>query len=80
VTLLRKGCLKCHSLQGEGARVAPDLSARRPAYDSGVAWAARMWTHTPTMAAKALELGILYPRFADDEVVHLVAFLRAGGQ
>jgi cytochrome c2 len=77
VTLLRKGCLKCHSLRGDGARLAPDLSARRAAYDSAVTWAATMWTHTPAMAAKAMELGMLYPRFADDEMLNLVAFLKS---
>ena len=77
VMLLRKGCLKCHSLRGEGARLAPDLSAQRPAYESGVAWATRMWGHTPAMAAKAIEVGVLYPRFAEDEMLNLVAFLRS---
>lgn len=77
VTLLRKSCLKCHSLGGEGARLAPDLSGRRAAYDSAVAWAATMWTHTPTMAAKAIEIGLLYPRFAEDEMRNLVGFLRS---
>lgn len=74
--LVRKGCLKCHSLRGEGGRLAPDLSAQRPAYESAVAWATRMWGHTPAMAAKAMEVGVLYPRFAEDEMLNLVAFLR----
>ena len=77
VVLLRKGCLKCHSLGGDGARLAPELSARRAAYDSAVAWAATMWTHTPAMAAKAMEVGVLYPRFAEDEMLNLVAFLKS---
>lgn len=78
--LLRKSCLKCHSLRGEGSRLAPDLSAQRPAYESGVAWATRMWGHTPAMAAKALEIGVLYPRFAEDEMLNLVAFLRTSAR
>jgi mono/diheme cytochrome c family protein len=75
--LVRKGCLKCHSLRGEGARVGPDLSERRNTYDSAVAWAAAMWVHTPRMAVKAAELGVLYPRFAGDELANLVGFLRS---
>ena len=75
--LLRKSCLKCHSVRGEGARLAPDLAAHRPAYDSAVAWATRMWAHVPAMAAKAIEVGVLYPRFAEDEMLNLVAFLRS---
>ena len=75
--VVRKGCLKCHSLRGEGGRLAPELAAARASYESAVAWAARMWGHTPAMAAKAMEVGVLYPRFADDEMVNLVAFLRS---
>src|SRR5262245_30343165 len=75
VVLLRKGCLKCHSLRGEGGRLAPELSAQRASYESAVAWATRMWAHTPAMAAKTIEVGVLYPRFTDDEMLNLVAFL-----
>jgi mono/diheme cytochrome c family protein len=78
--LLRKSCLKCHSLRGEGGRFAPDLSAQRPSYESAVAWATRMWSHTPAMAAKAIEIGVLYPRFAEDEMLNLVAFLRSSAK
>ena len=77
LVLLRKGCLKCHSLRGEGGRLASDLSAQRSADESAVAWAARMWGHTPAMAAKAIEVGVLYPRFAEDEMLNLTAFLRS---
>jgi cytochrome c551/c552 len=76
VTLLRKGCLKCHSLRREGGGIGVDLAKPQAAYASAAAWASTMWNHTPGMAAKALELGILYPRFADDEMGNLVAFLR----
>jgi cytochrome c2 len=80
VTLLRKACLKCHSLRGEGARVGPDLADASPAYASAPAWAATMWQHAPRMAVKALELGILYPRFVDDEMGNLVGFLKSAAR
>src|SRR3989304_379676 len=35
VTLLRKGCLKCHSLRREGGPIRPDLAERRADYESG---------------------------------------------
>jgi len=32
------------------------------------------------MAQKALELGILYPRFVDDETANLVGFLKSAAK
>jgi cytochrome c551/c552 len=75
--LVRKGCLKCHALRGEGGRIGPDLGQRRTLYDSAVAWAAAMWVHTPRMAVRALELGVWYPRFVEDELDNLVGYLRS---
>lgn len=75
--LVRKGCLKCHNLRGEGGRIGPDLGQRRAVYDSPVAWTAAMWIHTPRMAVKAMDLGVWYPRFVDDELDNLVGYLRS---
>jgi cytochrome c2 len=76
MTLLRKGCLKCHSLKREGGQVKPDLAQPGSAYESGVAWTAAMWTHTPGMASMASRQGIPYPRFSGDEMGNLLGFLR----
>lgn len=78
LTLIAKGCLKCHAFRREGARLGPDLADQRPAYGAPAAWAAAMWTHTPRMAAVALQRGFLYPRFTGDELINLVGFLRSG--
>lgn len=78
LTLIGKGCLKCHAFRREGGRIGPDLAEPRPAYGAPAAWAAAMWTHTPRMAAVALERGILYPRFTGAELTNLVGFLGTG--
>lgn len=77
LTVVRKGCLKCHQLRNEGGRIGPELAERRPAYKSAVAWASAMWRHTPRMAAKALEAEIAYPRFTGAEMRDLVGFLQS---
>lgn len=77
VLLLRKGCLKCHRLRGEGGSVGIELTKRHQGYDSPVAWATTIWNHSPRMAGHAGRLGILYPRFTGDEMVNLMGFLRS---
>jgi cytochrome c len=75
--LVRKGCLKCHQLRGEGGSVAIDLGQARAGFESAVAWATMVWNHAPRMAQHAARLGVLYPRFAGDEMSQLVLFLRS---
>jgi cytochrome c551/c552 len=74
--VVQKGCLKCHALRGEGARVAPDLADRTATFASPTAWATRIWSHTPVMASVALQQGVLFPRFSGHEMVHLVEYLK----
>lgn len=76
VVLLRKGCLKCHRLRGEGGRVGIELTTYHGRYDSAVAWATTVWNHAPQMAGHAARMGVLYPRFSEDEMANLVEFLR----
>jgi cytochrome c551/c552 len=74
--VVRKGCLKCHSLRREGGRIHPDLADHRADYESAAAWAAAMWMHSPRMVSVAATRGVPYPRFAGDEMGNLLAYLR----
>lgn len=71
-----KSCAACHAPDEGSARVGPDLFASE-AVRSPLRWASTMWNHAPAMAKKVRESGFQWPRFADDEMRDLVAFLRS---
>ncbi|MBI4587319.1 MAG: hypothetical protein HY725_00655 [Candidatus Rokubacteria bacterium] len=77
VLLIRKGCLKCHRLRGEGGLVGIELTKYHRGYQSPVAWATTIWNHSPRMAGHSARMGLLYPRFSGDEMVNLVGFLNS---
>lgn len=74
---LQKGCVVCHSASEHAPALAPDL-ARSNAVASPLELAAAMWNHAPAMEARIRELGLPWPRFAENEMRDLVAYLRAG--
>src|SRR5438093_12396363 len=69
-----KGCVKCHSINGVGGKVGPDLArALKPHSFYDVATA--MWNHLPRMAARMKQLGITRPELTAQEAGDLVGFL-----
>jgi cytochrome c2 len=76
-TLVRKGCLKCHRLRGEGGTLGIELTTYPGGYDSPVAWATGIWDHSPRMARQAAQIGVLYPRFTGEEMTNLFGFLES---
>ena len=69
-----KGCVKCHSINGVGGKVGPDLArALKPRSFYDVATA--MWNHLPRMADRMKQLGITRPQLTAQEAGDLVGFL-----
>lgn len=69
-----KGCVTCHSVNGLGGKVGPDLG-RIPQRRSFYELAATMWNHLPRMSAEMRERGIERPQMSAQDVADLIAFL-----
>lgn len=76
VILVRKGCLKCHRLRGEGGSLGIELTKYHGGYESPLVWAATIWNHSPQMAEHVRRMDLLYPRFTGEEMVNLFGFLK----
>lgn len=69
-----KGCSQCHSINGIGGKIGPDL-ARINQNRSFNDIAAAMWNHLPQMAAEAKKRGLAMANLSDIEAGDLIAFL-----
>ena len=47
-----KGCIQCHSVNGQGGSVAPDLARPSDESHSPSKLAAELWNHSPMMWAR----------------------------
>lgn len=75
--LLRtKQCVVCHEVQGVGGHVGPELSTTTW-YENPVQWAQQMWNHSEVMEEAMRERGIAWPEFQENDMAHLLAYLRS---
>ncbi|MBI4514619.1 MAG: c-type cytochrome [Deltaproteobacteria bacterium] len=79
VLFREKSCAQCHSAGAEGSQTGPDLAAAK-ALRSPLHWAAAMWNHAAASTKTAAQLPSPWPRFDNDEMRHLAAFLRSPGR
>jgi mono/diheme cytochrome c family protein len=70
-----KGCGKCHAIDGEGARIGPDLGRSGHPHPP-IELAGLMWNHSPTMTAVMRAMGMERPVFEGNEMADLLAYLR----
>ncbi len=69
-----KGCLRCHSVFGKSPGIGPDLG-RAELRGSVTQLAGRMWNHWPAMSEAMGVLGMAPPKFKQDELADVFAYL-----
>jgi mono/diheme cytochrome c family protein len=67
-------CIRCHSVKGRGAGVAPDLSRRIDRDFTPTAMASLMWNHAPDMWAGMKQRGIVKAELSQESAADLFAY------
>ena len=70
-------CITCHSLGGEGGKIAPDLGRRTARdYTPGL-MASKLWNHAPAMWKAMSAQGITRPELTEQQAADLFSFFYA---
>jgi mono/diheme cytochrome c family protein len=71
----REGCAHCHSVNGFGGQLAPDLGYEGEPRSGINALVSAMWNHAPRMWERIRAENLGYPDLGIEEMAHLFAFL-----
>ncbi|MFI5103675.1 MAG: c-type cytochrome [Terriglobales bacterium] len=74
VVFRSKGCVRCHSVNGEGGKVGPDLGRKNSRADLPQLVTA-MWNHGPKMWERMRTDGVPRPSLSYDDVAQLLSYL-----
>ncbi len=69
-----KGCGNCHGVFAKGSGIGPDLG-KTELRGSVTQLAGRMWNHWPAMSEAMQALGMAPPKFREDELADVFAYL-----
>jgi mono/diheme cytochrome c family protein len=70
-------CVACHSVNGKGGTVAPDLGKRIDRDYTPATMASLMWNHAPDMWTAMLKQGIIRPALTPEQSADLFAYFVA---
>ena len=70
-----KSCIACHTVEGEGGKIGPELGPRSDRRHTMVQFAGAMWNHFPAISRAMEEQHVEWPNFKGREMADLMAFL-----